>query len=160
MRKRLRRSLAEISEWCQRHRHDPVAQQCEALNRKLRGHYQYYGRPTNSRSLRRFHGSVLVAKDGRTIFKKGYGLANREWNIPNRPDTRFKLYSISKQFTTVLVLQLAAEGHTSAEIGEFLSISPRTVETHRRNLMRKLGLHRQADLIRYALQRGILPMED
>jgi len=64
MRKRLRRSLAEISEWCQRHRHDPVAQQCEALNRKLRGHYQYYGRPSNYRSLRRFHGSV------RRIWKK------------------------------------------------------------------------------------------
>lgn len=58
------------------------------------------------------------------------------------------------------VLQLAAEGRTSAEAGELLSISPRTVETHRRNLMRKLGLHGQADLIRYALRRGILPMDD
>ena len=58
------------------------------------------------------------------------------------------------------VLQLAAEGHTSAETAARLSISPRTAETHRANLMRKLGLRTQADLIRYALRRGIVPMEN
>lgn len=57
------------------------------------------------------------------------------------------------------VLHLAAEGHTSGEIAERLFISPRTVEVHRANLMRKLGLHSQTDLIRYALRRGILPLE-
>ena len=56
------------------------------------------------------------------------------------------------------VLHLAAEGHTNAEIAERLSISPRTVETHRANMMRKLGLRTSTDLIRYAMQRGILPM--
>jgi len=55
------------------------------------------------------------------------------------------------------VLHLAAEGHTNAEIAERLSISPRTVETHRANMMRKLGLRTSTDLIRYAMQRGILP---
>jgi RNA-directed DNA polymerase len=58
MRKRLRRSLCGISRWCQRHRHDPVGAQWEALNRKLRGHYQYYGRPTNYRCLWQFFRSV------------------------------------------------------------------------------------------------------
>ena len=58
------------------------------------------------------------------------------------------------------VLQLAAEGCSNTEIGERLSISPRTAETHRANLLRKLGLHTQTDLIRYALRRGIIPMED
>jgi two-component system response regulator NreC len=58
------------------------------------------------------------------------------------------------------VLQLAAEGLSNPEIAGRLSISPRTVETHRANLMRKLGLKTQTDLIRYALKRGILPMED
>jgi two-component system response regulator NreC len=58
------------------------------------------------------------------------------------------------------VLQLAAQGFHSTEIGERLSISPRTVENHRANLMRKLGLHTHTDLIRYALRRGIIPMED
>jgi DNA-binding CsgD family transcriptional regulator len=58
------------------------------------------------------------------------------------------------------VLHLAAEGHSSTEIAERLSISPRTVETHRANMMRKLDLHSQTDLIRYALKRGIIPMEE
>jgi two-component system, NarL family, response regulator NreC len=57
------------------------------------------------------------------------------------------------------VLQLAAEGHTNAEIAARLFISPRTVETHRSNVMHKLGLRSQTELVRYALQRGILPME-
>jgi two-component system response regulator NreC len=57
------------------------------------------------------------------------------------------------------VLQLAAEGHSNREIAERLSISPYTAMTHRANLMRKLDLHSQTDLVRYALQRGIVPME-
>lgn len=57
------------------------------------------------------------------------------------------------------VLHLAAEGHTNAEIAARLTISPRTVEVHRANMMRKLGLRTQTDLIRYALRRGILPPE-
>jgi two-component system response regulator NreC len=55
------------------------------------------------------------------------------------------------------VLHLAAEGHTNAEIAAQLSISPRTVEVHRANMMRKLGLRTPTDLIRYAMQHGILP---
>jgi two-component system, NarL family, response regulator NreC len=58
------------------------------------------------------------------------------------------------------VLQLAAESSSASEIAARLGISPRTVETHRENLMRKLGLQSQTDLIRYALRRGILPLEN
>jgi DNA-binding NarL/FixJ family response regulator len=54
------------------------------------------------------------------------------------------------------VFQLAAQGLSNAEIGERLTISPRTAETHRANLLRKLGLQTQTDLVRYALDRGIL----
>ena len=57
------------------------------------------------------------------------------------------------------VLHLAAEGQTSAQIGARLNISPRTVEVHRANLMRKLGLRGQGDLVRYALGRGILTVD-
>jgi two-component system response regulator NreC len=57
------------------------------------------------------------------------------------------------------VLKLAAEGHTSPEIAERLNLSPRTVETHRASLLRKLGLRGQTDLIRYAIRQGILPLE-
>jgi two-component system, NarL family, response regulator NreC len=56
------------------------------------------------------------------------------------------------------VFQLAAEGHTSAEIAGRLRISPRTAEAHRANLMRKLGLRSQTDLVRYAVKRGVLPI--
>jgi DNA-binding NarL/FixJ family response regulator len=54
------------------------------------------------------------------------------------------------------VVQLAAEGNSNAEIGTRLGISPRTVEIHRSNMMRKLNLSSQTDLIRFALQRGII----
>lgn len=57
------------------------------------------------------------------------------------------------------VLHMAAEGMTNAEIAKRLSLSPRTVELHRSRMMNKLGLHNQTDLIRYALKRGILPMD-
>lgn len=58
------------------------------------------------------------------------------------------------------ILQLVAEGRTSAEIATRLFISPRTAEGHRANLMRKLGLQNNAELIRFALKRGILPMDE
>ena len=54
------------------------------------------------------------------------------------------------------VLQMAAEGLTSSHIGNVLSISPRTVEMHRANLMRKLGLRSQADLVRFAVRNRIV----
>ncbi|HEY6121762.1 MAG TPA: response regulator transcription factor [Pyrinomonadaceae bacterium] len=57
------------------------------------------------------------------------------------------------------VLHLAAEGLTNAEIASRLGISSRTAETHRSNLIHKLDLHTQADLIRFALRRGIISME-
>jgi two-component system response regulator NreC len=56
------------------------------------------------------------------------------------------------------VLHLSVRGQTNSEIATSLFISPRTVETHRANLMHKLNVRTQADLIRYALRRGILPM--
>ncbi len=57
------------------------------------------------------------------------------------------------------ILQLVAEGLATSDISARLSISPRTVEAHRANLNRKLDIHSQADLIRYALKKGLLSME-
>lgn len=57
-----------------------------------------------------FRGVVLIAKDGQPLLRKGYGLANAEWNIPNSRETKFRLGSITKQFTAVAVLQLAEKG--------------------------------------------------
>lgn len=58
------------------------------------------------------------------------------------------------------ILRLTAEGATTADIAASLGISPRTVETHRTHLMRKLGLKTQGDLVRYSLQRGIVTLQD
>ncbi|HJS20577.1 MAG TPA: response regulator transcription factor [Anaerolineales bacterium] len=58
------------------------------------------------------------------------------------------------------VLQMAAEGMSSAGIAKRLSISPRTAELHRGRMMNKLGLHKQSELIRYAIRRGILPLDE
>ncbi len=55
-----------------------------------------------------------------------------------------------------VVLQLSADGKTSNQIGECLEISPRTVEMHRGNLMRKLGLVTQTDLVRFAIRKHII----
>ncbi|WP_341294472.1 serine hydrolase [Catalinimonas locisalis] len=57
-----------------------------------------------------FEGAVLVAEKGEIIYKNAFGLANREWNIPNQVDSRFDIASISKQFTAMLVMQMYEEG--------------------------------------------------
>jgi DNA-binding NarL/FixJ family response regulator len=57
------------------------------------------------------------------------------------------------------ILALAAQGHTVPQIATTLGIGPRTVETHRANLMRKLGLRSQTDLVRFAVRTGILPSD-
>ncbi|MCG3119962.1 MAG: D-aminopeptidase [bacterium] len=67
----------------------------------LLGQYHEYGL---------FNGSALVAENGKVIFKKGFGLANMEWEIPNTPDTKFRLGSITKQFTAMLIMQLVEKG--------------------------------------------------
>ena len=59
MKKRFRRGLKAIADWCQENRHLPVEKQQKTLNAKLRGHYQYYGRPTNYRSIWQFWREVL-----------------------------------------------------------------------------------------------------
>src|ERR1700674_937821 len=58
MKKRFKRGLNEIAKWCQAHRHEPVDQQQKTLNAKLRGHNQYYGRPTNYRGILKFYRGV------------------------------------------------------------------------------------------------------
>jgi DNA-binding NarL/FixJ family response regulator len=54
------------------------------------------------------------------------------------------------------VLQLIAEGHSSKEVAEVLSISPATVETHRAHILQKLDVHNTAELVLYAVRRGVI----
>jgi DNA-binding NarL/FixJ family response regulator len=78
--------------------------------------------------------------------------------------TRARLTSCEDSFDTLTerereIIQLLAEGHTSRDIAEMLVISIKTVETHRGNLMRKLGIDNLADLTKYAVRKGIIPLE-
>lgn len=59
---------------------------------------------------RQFNGAALVAENGKVVYKGAFGMANIEWNIPNAPDTKFRLGSITKQFTAMLTLQLIEQG--------------------------------------------------
>jgi CubicO group peptidase (beta-lactamase class C family) len=65
--------------------------------------------------LRRFTGSILVAREGKVLISRGYGFANAEWDIPNTPTTKFRLGSITKQFTSMVVMQLQERGRLSVQ---------------------------------------------
>jgi len=60
-----------------------------------------------------FSGAVLVARDGKPIFEKAYGLANKKSSLPNRLDTKFNIGSMDKMFTGVAIAQLAQLGRLS-----------------------------------------------
>ena len=63
----------------------------------------------------RFSGAVLIAHHGKVVFEKAYGLADRERQIPNTVDTKFRMGSMNKMFTSVAVLQLVAKGRVSLD---------------------------------------------
>jgi CubicO group peptidase (beta-lactamase class C family) len=61
----------------------------------------------------KFSGAVLMAKDERPIFQKAYGLASKEFNVPNQTNTKFNVASMGKMFTGIAVAQLAEQGKLS-----------------------------------------------
>ena len=74
-------------------------------------------------------------------------------------DLRHALTSDKLTGREVEVLRLIALGHTSVEVARILQISSRTVESHRARVHAKLGLSTRAELVRYALRRGLLGTE-
>ena len=72
------------------------------------------------------HGSVLIAKGGKVILAKGYGRANIELDVPNKPETKFRLGSITKQFTATAILQLQERGRLKVTdlISKYLPDTP------------------------------------
>ncbi len=64
---------------------------------------------------RHFMGSVLVAKGGHVLLQKGYGMADLEWSVPNTPDARFRIGSMTKQFTATAIMQLAEQHKLSVQ---------------------------------------------
>lgn len=73
-----------------------------------------------------FSGAVLISRAGVVLFEDGYGLADAEWQIPNRPNTKFSIASLSKQFTAVLIMRLQEEGklHVSDPVCQHLDSCP------------------------------------
>lgn len=71
-----------------------------------------------------FSGSVLLAKDGKPLVARGYGYANIEWQIPNTPNTKFRVGSITKQFTSMIVMQLREQGKIKLEDSMCLYVAP------------------------------------
>jgi CubicO group peptidase (beta-lactamase class C family) len=57
-----------------------------------------------------FSGSILIARDGKVLYSQGYGMANLEHDVPNTPQTKFRLGSITKQFTAMAILILQERG--------------------------------------------------
>lgn len=97
----------------------------------------------------------LVARGG-IAFHPGLGqklIADylRRMQAGEEPEAYARLTEREKE-----ILRLTAEGKPAREIGELLILSPKTVERHRANLMKKLGLHNRSEVMRYAIRRGII----
>ena len=97
-----------------------------------------------------FSGTVLVAKDGKPVFREGFGFANRELNVPMTPDSVLRLGSITKQFTAASILQLAEQGKLSIDdpVSKYYAAAPaawskitvRHLLTHRSGIPSYTGL--------------------
>jgi CubicO group peptidase (beta-lactamase class C family) len=85
---------------------------------------------------RQFNGAALVAENGKVVYKGAFGMANMEWNIPNTPDTRFRLGPITKQFTAMLTLQLVEQGKIKLD-GKITDYLP----DYRKDIGEKITIH-------------------
>jgi CubicO group peptidase (beta-lactamase class C family) len=65
---------------------------------------------TNEVNAHRFSGSILVARDGKVLFSKGYSMADWTRQVPNTPHTKFRVASLNKQFTAMAILILHEQG--------------------------------------------------
>jgi CubicO group peptidase (beta-lactamase class C family) len=75
----------------------------------------------------RFSGSILIARDGKVLVSRAYGMANLEHGVPNTPETKFRLGSITKQFTAMSVLILEKQGKLAVtdKVKRFLPDAPK-----------------------------------
>lgn len=74
-----------------------------------------------------FTGTVLIVQNERVLLRAGYGMANREWNMPNGPGVKYRIASISKQFTAFCIMKLVEEGKLQLEdkISKFVPDFPK-----------------------------------
>lgn len=109
-----------------------------------------------------FQGSVLVADQGQVIHHQGYGSAIREWDIPNTPETRFRIASLSKTFTATLVMMLVEEGRLDLDksINTYLPDYPadyRETVTIRHLLTHRSGISRQFKIPGWTKGKSLVP---
>ena len=71
-----------------------------------------------------FSGSILLARQGQPLVSKGYGFANIEWQVPNTPQTKFRVGSITKQFTSMLIMQLREQRKLKLEDSVCAYVAP------------------------------------
>ena len=65
--------------------------------------------------VKEFNGTVLVMQKGKAIYRKAFGMADREWGVANTVNTKYRIGSVTKQFTAVCILQLAEQGKLSLD---------------------------------------------
>ena len=102
--------------------------------------------------IKELNSAIESAIEGQKFMSKG--IASRATREPI-PLDRYELLTARERE----ILQLVGEGYTAEEVSDKLSISIRTVEKHRSNLMKKLEVRNHADMIRFALQRGLIPLD-
>jgi len=108
---------------------------------------------TKNIGKKEFRNALVSAASGERVFSETIvNLMSGRYADLARSRRRGKLEQITKREAEVL--QLIVEGHTSQEIANILYISPRTVETHRSNLLQKLDIKNTAGLVKYALEQG------
>jgi CubicO group peptidase (beta-lactamase class C family) len=114
---------------------------------------------TASQQVYQFSGTALVAKDGKVILAKGYGMADREKSIPNTVDTRFQIGSVTKQFTSTAIMQLVAAGKIGLDdpavkyLADFPKGSWDNI-TIRHLLCHQSGIHNYTDIGGFMAQRA------
>ncbi len=109
----------------------------------------------------KFSGTVLVAKDGKPFFSKGYGMANQEWDIPNTPQTAMRLGSITKQFTSAAIMLLQERGKlsTSDPVCKYVAECPAAWEpiTIKHLLTHTSGIPNYTDVPDFA-KKAVMPI--
>ncbi len=105
------------------------------------------------RRLGQFNGVAAVARDGQVLLAKGYGRADFEWDVPVTTDTRFRIGSITKQFTAAIVLQLVEAGRLTLDTRLLELLPAYRKDTGRRITVRQL-LHHTSGVPNYTQQSG------
>ncbi|GEK09543.1 serine hydrolase [Pseudoalteromonas peptidolytica] len=111
------------------------ADAAEPLQQKLDSYIAQY------HQIKEFDGAVLIAQGSDILLQQGYGFANIEWQIANQPSTKFKLASVTKQFTAVLVLQQVEQGRINLDANIVSYLPEYRNDTGRQITIRQLLNH-------------------